>query len=248
MSYSTGFQSYGLIKSLAQQVLYRRAHLANVTTGMADPKEHHTTALMSQILSRNIFTEEHFTVLAEQPPSPASGKRVDIVVSYVTSDGEDLRILCICECKRTKTTQEWSLAALEKQALDYGCICLKDTGVAFIYTATMAGRRMRLWKCEDGGDRYLFTPFWGTNTTGDWNEYIDVGGHHGDVGQITTAFNYMKGVPPTARYGQTHESYGTQDLAPATVHSDDADYDAAVEHDDEYNAGPSRYPDPPSNA
>jgi hypothetical protein len=215
---------------------------------MADPKEHHTTALMSQILSRNIFTEEHFAVLTEQPPSPASRKSVDIVVSYFTNDREDLRILCICEYKRTKITQEWSLAALERQALDYSRICLKDTGVDFIYTATMAGCRMRLWKCEDGGDRYLFTPFWGTNTTGDWNEYIDVGGHHGDVEQITTAFNHMKGVPPTTRYGQTQESYGTQDFTPAAIYSENSIYDATAEHDNWYNAGQSSYTDPPPNA
>lgn len=58
----------------------------------------------------------------------------------------------------------------------------------------------------------------------------------------------MKAVPPTPRYGQTQESYGTQDFAPAAIYPEDAIYDAAAEHDDGYNAGQSSYTDLPPNA
>ncbi len=57
----------------------------------------------------------------------------------------------------------------------------------------------------------------------------------------------MKCVPPTTRYGQTQESYGTQGFTPAAIYPEDATYDAAAEHDDGYNAGQSSYTDPPPN-
>lgn len=83
MSSSTRFRPHGLIKTAMQEQFYNKAHLANVFTGIADPKEHATVALMEVVLYRNVFTEEHFAVTSEQPPSPDSPKRCDLVVNYL---------------------------------------------------------------------------------------------------------------------------------------------------------------------
>jgi hypothetical protein len=56
-----------------EQVLYYKAHIANVHTGIADPKEHETVALMTALLYSNVFTTcENFVVSNEQPPTPTS--------------------------------------------------------------------------------------------------------------------------------------------------------------------------------
>ncbi len=48
---------------------YNKAYIANIYTGMADPKEHDTVALMKFVLYKNIFTEDYFAVTSEQPTS-----------------------------------------------------------------------------------------------------------------------------------------------------------------------------------
>src|SRR5256885_15318792 len=113
------FQPHGLIKTPLQQQLYNRAHIANVFTGIADPKEHETVALMENLLYRNIFNDENFTVSSEQPPRPTSDRRCDLVVRYLESQSDSIRALCFAECKRTSTNQEFSLTALERQAYEY---------------------------------------------------------------------------------------------------------------------------------
>jgi hypothetical protein len=55
MSSST-FRAHGLNKSPIEVALYRRAHIANVYSGMADPKEYETSALMEVILYSHVFT------------------------------------------------------------------------------------------------------------------------------------------------------------------------------------------------
>jgi hypothetical protein len=63
-----------------QQQLYNRAHIANVYTGMANPKEFETVALMEVVLYKNIFNDDYFAVTSEQPPRLNSRRRCDLVI------------------------------------------------------------------------------------------------------------------------------------------------------------------------
>jgi len=80
MASMAAFQPYGLIRTLIQQQLYFKAHIANIYAGISDPKETETVALIEVILYRNIFTEPHFIVNSQQPPTPTSDRRCDLVV------------------------------------------------------------------------------------------------------------------------------------------------------------------------
>jgi len=81
---SSAFRPYGLIKSSIEEVLYHRAHIANVQTGVADPKEHETSALMEVILYSHVFTSaENFIVNSQLPPASDSEKRCDLVIRYL---------------------------------------------------------------------------------------------------------------------------------------------------------------------
>ena len=88
------FMPYGLIKTQLQQQLCNRAHIANVFTGMANPKEHETVALMEVVLYQNIFNDENFAVTSEQPPSLSSRRRYDLVIKYLESRSFDIKFLC----------------------------------------------------------------------------------------------------------------------------------------------------------
>jgi hypothetical protein len=146
---SLAFRPYGLIRSLIEEALYHRAHIANVYTGIANPKEHETSALIEVILYSNVFTiRDNFIVNSQLPPVPKSKKKCDIVVRYLENGTQKIRVLCFIECKRTRTSQTFSLKALEKQAKEYCRLCLESEGdIQFVYAATMAGAHIRLWKC-----------------------------------------------------------------------------------------------------
>lgn len=104
MASTTAFQPRGLIRNPIEQALYHRAHIANVYTGIADSKEHETVALMIAILYSNAFTtQENFAVSPEQPPTPMSDRRCDIIVRYLESGCQNIRALCFGECKRAST-------------------------------------------------------------------------------------------------------------------------------------------------
>jgi hypothetical protein len=153
--------------------LYFKAYIANIYTGISDPKETETVALIEVILYRNIFTEPHFIVNSQQLPTPTSDCRCDLVVRYLESRYKDVRTLLFAECKQTSTSQAFSLKALEEQAKDYCQLYLKYTNSTFVYTATIAGAHVRLWTYRLGQDPWV--PLWGSNHPGDWGQYKDVG-------------------------------------------------------------------------
>ena len=67
---SPAFQPHRLIKNSVEEALYNRAHIANIYTGIADPREHETSALMEVNLYSNIFTTRgNFMVNSQQPPA-----------------------------------------------------------------------------------------------------------------------------------------------------------------------------------
>jgi hypothetical protein len=129
-------------------VLYHKAHIVNVYTGIANPKEHEIVVLMLAILYSNVFPmRENFAVSAKQPPTPDSDTRCDIVVRYLESGYQKIRALCFTKCKRAKKSQAFSLKALEEQALGYCRLYLDHKKVLFVYATTMAGAYVRLWGC-----------------------------------------------------------------------------------------------------
>jgi len=193
-----------------QQQYYNRAHLANVSAGIADPKEHATVALMEVILYRNIFFEEYFAVTSEQPPSPDSSKRCDLVINYLEEGSGKIRTFCFAECKRAKKSQPFSLVALEEQATDYCKTYVDYESAPFVYAATMAGAHIRLWKYMQGDDN--LTPFWGNNKEGDWKQYKDVGVDE-DSRLIEDSFIKMKAWTPTPHTGQTSSDYSSHQPA-----------------------------------
>jgi hypothetical protein len=139
------FKPHGLIRTPIEEVLYHKAYIVNVYTGIADPKEYKTVTLMLAILYSNIFpTYKNFAVSAEQPPTPDSDTRCDIVVRYLESGYQKIRVLCFTECKLVKKSHTFSLKTLEEQALGYCRLYLDHEKVPFIYTATMAGIYVRL--------------------------------------------------------------------------------------------------------
>jgi hypothetical protein len=73
-----------------QQQFYNRAYIANVYTGIADPKEHETVVLMEVVLYKNIFTEDYFVVTSEQLASITSKRYCDIVIKYLESGSENI--------------------------------------------------------------------------------------------------------------------------------------------------------------
>ncbi|KAH9208845.1 hypothetical protein DL95DRAFT_414385 [Leptodontidium sp. 2 PMI_412] len=205
---SSAFQPHGLIKNPVEEALYHRAHIANVYTGIADPREHDTSALMEVILYSNIFTtRENFIVNSQQPPASQSDRRCDIVIRYLEQGTQKIRILCFVECKRTRINQPFSLKALEKQATEYCMLCLEsEEDMEFVYAVTMAGAHLRLWTYRR--DQTEMVPFWGPNSGGDWSQYKDVG--NDKAGQeIEYWFGQMKQLPPTPHAGQSSHTYGT---------------------------------------
>lgn len=67
---SLSFRPYRLIRNPVEEALYHRAHIANVYTGIADPREHETSDFMEVVLYSNIFTTgENFMVNSQQPPA-----------------------------------------------------------------------------------------------------------------------------------------------------------------------------------
>jgi hypothetical protein len=205
---SSAFRPHGLIKSPIEEALYHRAHIANVYTGIADPKEHETSALMEVILYSNVFTSsENFIVNSQQPPTTQSDKKCDIVIRYLESGTNRIRVLCFAECKRTRTSQPFSLKALEKQAKDYSRLYLdSEDSILFVYVATMAGAHIRLWTYWR--DKTELAPFWGSQDPGKWDQYKDVGDN--EAGRdIEYWFGIMKQFPPTPHAGQSSLTYGT---------------------------------------
>lgn len=207
MSSST-FRPHGLIRSPIEEALYHRAHIANVYSGLADPKEYETSALMEVILYSNVFTShDNFIVNSQQPPATESDKKCDIVVRYLEQGTQKIRVLCFAECKRTRTSQPFSLKALETQAKDYSTLYLdSEAEMAYVYVSTMAGAHVRLWTINRGEAELV--PFWGSSSPGNWNEYKDVGDD--TAGQeIEYWFGQMKQFPPTPHASQSAHTYGT---------------------------------------
>ncbi len=201
------FQPHGLIRTPIQQQLYFRAHIANIYAGIANPKESETVALMEVILYRNIFTEPHFIVNSQQPPTPTSGRRCDLVVRYLESGYEDISTLLFAECKRTSTSQAFSLASLETQALNYCQLYLNyQKDQIFVYAATMAGAHVRLWTFEHGENG--LAPLWGSNNEGDWRQYKDVRDNKAGL-ELEQIFGQIKWTPPGLYAGQSIDMYGT---------------------------------------
>ena len=173
-------------------------------TGLANPKEYETVALMEVVLYKNIFNDDNFAVTSEQPPSLTSGRRCDLVIKYLESGSFDIKILCFAECKRADTDREFNLARLERQAKGYCKVYLDaEQDLPFVYAATMAGAHVRLWSYNRDGS---WIPFWGTGYEGDWAEYKDVGDNA--VGaELEHWFNQMKSYPPSAHAGQVLGNY-----------------------------------------
>jgi len=207
MASIAGFQPHGLIRTPIEQGLYYKAHIANVYAGIADPKEHETVALMTAILYSNVFTtRENFVVSNEQPPTPKSKSRCDVVIRYLESGSQTMRAPCFAECKQANTNQPFSLKALEEQAFEHSKAYLKHEGMPFVYAATMAGAHARLWGCWPSMTE--MEPFWGACSGGDWSQYKDIGDNVA-AQQIEAGFIRMKQFPPSAHAGQTSDTYGT---------------------------------------
>jgi hypothetical protein len=207
MTSIAAFQPHGLIQTPIQQQLYFKAHIANIYAGISNPKETETVALMEVILYRNIFTEPYFIVNSQQPPTPTSDRRCDLVVRYLESGYEDVRTLLFAECKRTSTSQAFSLKALEEQAKEYCQLHLQYAkNSTFVYAATMAGAHIRLWTY--GLDQDPWVPLWGLNHPGDWGQYKDVGSNSAGL-ELERHFERIKMAPQGLYAGQDHSGYGT---------------------------------------
>jgi hypothetical protein len=225
MASAPAFKPHGLIRTPIEEVLYHKAHIANVYTGIADSKEHETVALMLAILYSNVFpTRENFAVSAEQPPTPDSDTRCDIVVRYLESGYQKIRALCFAECKRAKKSHAFSLKALEEQALGYCRLYLDHEKVPFIYAATMAGAYVRLWGCWP--NKTKLQPFWGPQSEGDWKQYKDIGNDEG-ARPIEAGFMQMKQFPPTPHAGQSSDTYSTLYQPSVPSHTTTLNYQAA---------------------
>ncbi|MCJ1226390.1 hypothetical protein MMC12_003040 [Toensbergia leucococca] len=212
MSSST-FRPHGLIKSLVQERLYHEAHITNITSGTANPKEEKTKALKQAMLSANYFPEsEYFVVSSEQSPTPTSQRSCDLVIRYIDIGGVEIRTLCFGECKRASTSQPFSLRALEKQGQEYSRLYLDyEKDVQFIYVATMAGAHIRLWTCHRHNPELV--PFWGDpQEKGEWRRYKDIGDDT-EREELERWFGYMKAFPPTRRTGQDSHSFGTPSMS-----------------------------------
>jgi len=207
MASVAAFQPYGLIRTPIQQQLYFKAHIANIYAGISNPKETETVALMEVILNKNIFTEPHFIVNSQQPPTPTSDRRCDLVVRYLESGYANIRTFLFAECKRTSTSQAFSLKALEQQAKDYCQLHLEyETDSTFVYAATMAGAHVRLWTYELGQDPWA--PLWGSNHPGDWGQYKDIGSDSDGL-ELERHFARIKRTPQNLYAGQDLGAYGT---------------------------------------
>jgi hypothetical protein len=87
-------------------------------------------------------------VNSQHTTAPQSDRKCDIVIRYLEQGTQKIRVLCFAECKRTRTSQTFSLKALEKQANEYCRLCLdSEDDMRFVYAATMAGAHIRLWTC-----------------------------------------------------------------------------------------------------
>lgn len=64
------FDSHGLIRTPAQQSLYHKAHIANITTGIANPEGNETMALILDVRILNILNSWEFRIAPENHPSP----------------------------------------------------------------------------------------------------------------------------------------------------------------------------------
>ncbi|TAQ90662.1 hypothetical protein B7494_g961 [Chlorociboria aeruginascens] len=197
MSFPPPFRPFGLIQTHLQGRLYQRAHIANITNGIANPKENETVALMEALFSQNIFADRNiFVVSSQQPPYPASNRACDITISYLVAN-LDVSTLCFAECKRTNTRAPYMLAALEDQAMEYCTEHLEHhPDKTFVYAATMAGAHIRLWKCEVGHAN--LKSMWGNAAKADWTQYKDVGNDQ-DAQLLEQTFAYMKSVTPDSR-------------------------------------------------
>jgi hypothetical protein len=223
---SSTFQPYGLITNRLQESLYHRAHIANFYSGIADPKEYETSALVGDILNNEFTSSENFTVSSQYPPAPESSLRVDYAVRYLEQGTFKIRILLIDEDKRAKRSEKFSLKALEKQAKDYCAVCLEsESDMPWVYSITAAGAHVRLWKYtrED-----KLVPFWGSNSAGDWSQYKDVGNdQHGQ--DIRYWFEQMKSLPPTPHAGQSSHTYAATGSG-YQASSASASYQAPIGH------------------
>ena len=156
------------------EVLYRTAHIANVFTGIADPKEYETTALAEVMFYTEFPVAENFIVNSQYPLAPGPTLRCDHAIRYLESGTARICIFDINEAKRTRTNQAFSLKALERQARDYCKIYLEsEQDIPFVYASTMAGAHIRLWRYSR--DQPELVPFWSSNSIGDWGEYKDIG-------------------------------------------------------------------------
>jgi hypothetical protein len=94
-------------------------------------------------------------VTSEQLLSLSSKRYCDLVIKYLKSGSFNIKVLCFGECKRTDTSQEFSLIRLEIQARDYCKLYLKaKKETAYVYATTIARAYVRLWKSECEGDSW----------------------------------------------------------------------------------------------
>jgi hypothetical protein len=223
------FRPHGLIRTPIQQQLYFKAHIANIYAGISDPKEPETVALMEVILSQNIFTEPYFVVNSQYPPNPTSARRCDLVVRYLETGDVNIKTLIFAECKRTRTTQAFSLEALEDQAADYCKLYLDyeneiESPIVFVHAITAAGANVRFWKCSAGSGGWR--PLWGANHRGDWSQYKDVGDDAAGL-LLGAWFRRMKQTAPSLHAGQSLETYGTLHQAGQPSHTSASGFQVA---------------------
>lgn len=208
MMAQAAFKPHGLILTLALEVLYQKAHIANYVKGMNDPKEYQTVELLENIFNKVILRDkDDVFVNSQQPPGMHSNKACDIVIKYIASGTFETKILCFVECKRSKKTNPYDLREVENQALEYCEEYLAgDPGLPFVYVCTACGAHLRLWKYERGGQ--ALQGFWGSYSPAAWGEYKDVG-MDADAKMIQLGFSQMLALGPELRQGQDMSGYGS---------------------------------------
>ena len=127
------FQKHGLIRTPLQQVLYFEAHWANISTGIANPKEDKTIALIEAIFNQNVFSGPTFSSASQYPPAPNSRNKIDDAILYLDSGTASIMCLNLSESKRASSRSGYSLASLERQALDYCTEYLQSKPLSSIY-------------------------------------------------------------------------------------------------------------------
>lgn len=152
---------------------------------------------MEAVYNQNVFPGPTFSSASQYPPAPGSRNRIDHTILYLDSGTTSILCLNLSESKRASTRSHFSLAALERQALDYCTEYLQsEPSVPYIYAyaTTSAGAHARVWKVMQGSRDLV--PFWGPSKSGNWAEYKDLGDNE-QAALVEEAFRSMKAYPPT---------------------------------------------------